>query len=88
MGAGVGKAKPVGPVKAALPLHVVTQTTKLIVLGWQPPVDITGYEFLVNGKRVSNTWDVSRSTVQFSYQKGAVYKVVCVREGQSGTHVG
>lgn len=51
---------------ADLPLTVVSKTALRITVGWTPVVGAAGYVFSRDGKRVSNTWDPSKSQVTFS----------------------
>lgn len=46
-------------------LTVLSETKTTLTLGWTPVVGAAGYEFLVDGTRVSNTWDATRSSVKF-----------------------
>lgn len=46
-------------------LTVLSETTKTLTVGWTPVVGAAGYEFLVDGKRVSNTWDATVKQVKF-----------------------
>lgn len=50
----------------SLPLTKVSETPTTITLGWTPPPSAVAYTFWVDGNRVSNTQDGSRSTVKFS----------------------
>lgn len=46
-------------------LTVVSETATTLTVGWTPVVGAAGYEFLLDGTRVSNTWDATRATVKF-----------------------
>lgn len=46
-------------------LTVVSETKTTLTVGWTPVVGAAGYEFLVDGTRVSNTWEATRSSVKF-----------------------
>ena len=46
-------------------LTVVSETAKTLTVGWTPVSGASGYEFLVDGKRVSNTWDATTKQVKF-----------------------
>ncbi len=45
----------------SLPLHVISQTSKTVTLGWTP-VQCLGYVLYANGVRKSNSWDQTKST--------------------------
>ena len=47
-------------------LTVLAETAKTLTVGWTPVSGAAGYEFLVDGKRVSNTWDATRWSAKFS----------------------
>lgn len=64
---------------ASLDLHLVSQTSSKITLGWTPQSGF-GYRFYRNNVFVSNTWDASRSTVVFS--KATTYAVQVVLPGE------
>ncbi len=57
-----------------LPLTKVSETDTTITLGWTP-IQCEGYEFLVDGKRASNTFDSSRSSVKFKKTSTGKYSV-------------
>ncbi len=59
---------------SSLPLTKLSETTKTITLGWTP-IPCEGYEFLVNDKRVSNTWDASARQVKFGKVSSGKYSV-------------
>jgi len=46
-------------------LTVVSETATTLTVGWTPVVGAAGYEFLVDGKRASNTWDPTTKQVKF-----------------------
>ena len=46
-------------------LRLVSETPKTITLGWTPAPNVVGYEFAVDGKRVSWTLEGPRSKVTF-----------------------
>lgn len=47
-------------------LHIVSETSKTITLGWTPPAEAAGYLFYVDDARVSWTLDPTRAAVTFS----------------------
>lgn len=68
VGAVQGHGRALAPLDASvapLQLTVISQTSTKVTLGWTPPAGIAGYEFTLDGKRVSNTWDPSRSQITF-----------------------
>ena len=80
----------------ALPVTVLAQTATTMILGWTPPAGAAGYEFTVDGKRVSNTWTANptwacpapvtnMACVKFGVADGHSYGVVEVVEGVSGS---
>lgn len=71
----------------ALPLTITAQTAKTITVAWAAPANIDGYEFKVDGRRVSNTWDASRSTVTFGKPDSGRhgYEVDAIAETASGS---
>ncbi len=68
---------------STLPLHLVSQTTKTITLGWTPIV-CEGYEFLADGKRVSNTWNPSTNQIKFGKVPSGKYQVRALTVGPTG----
>lgn len=79
---------PVGPVTAidTLPL-TATISGNLITLAWIP-ISCLGYVLYVNGKRISNSWDPSKSSWKATYAVGNIYHIVAVQETASGTYLG
>ena len=71
------------PPTDSLPLTVVSQTQSTVTLGWTATGD-RGYYFYVDGARVSNTADPTRSTVKFQKKPGAVFRVEAVNLGPFG----
>lgn len=72
--------------KAVNVSYTVTGTN--IVLTWQAVTGTVGYEFLLDGKRVSNSWNGALTTVTFAIpQDGAqhVYQVVALKVGDQGS---
>lgn len=67
-------------------LTVVSETATTITVGWTPVVGAAGYEFLVDGTRVSNTWDATRSSVKFGkpYPGEHTYSVVVLGKTDEG----
>lgn len=67
-------------------LTVLSETKAALTLGWTPVVGATGYVFLVDGERLSNTWDATRSSVKFAKPDagGHVYEVVVLNTLQDG----
>lgn len=57
-----------------LPLHLISENTKTIVFGWTP-IACEGYEFVADGRRVSNTWDPNTSQVKFGKVASGRYEV-------------
>lgn len=49
-----------------LPLTKISETDKTITLGWEPVGLAAGYVFFAGGKRVSNTWDTSKTWAKFA----------------------
>lgn len=47
-------------------LHLVSQTTSTITLGWDARSNVVNYTFYANGRRVSNSYDGTRTTATFS----------------------
>jgi hypothetical protein len=77
----------VGPVTSpdTLVLHVVSQTSSSITLGWTPPAGIVGYEFF-NGPTRSTSFDPTKSSVKFSKKAGALLQVIALKRGPSGSY--
>lgn len=61
-------------------LTIVDETPKTITVIWTPVPHALGYEFLVDDKRVSNTWDPARSSIKFQKPDGGIhtYSVVAL----------
>lgn len=76
-----------GADTGSLPLTVVSQSATTFTVSWTPATSAAGYVFKVDGVRVSNTWDGTRSRVTFWKQPGPPhrYEVVVVLEGEAGT---
>lgn len=62
-------------------VHLVSQTSSTITLGWSPQPGY-GYLFSLDGQLVSRTNDPNRSTVRFS--KGTSYDVDVIVKGANG----
>lgn len=70
---------------ASLDVHVVSQTSKTLTLGWTP-ADGEGYLFKLDGTRISNTWDPKVATVRFSIRSGShTYTVDALVAGATGS---
>lgn len=69
-------------------LRELAKTATTITLGWTPPANIIGYEFILNGKRLSNTWDPTRSQVTFAIPStpNPVYEVTALAIADQGTY--
>lgn len=72
------------PPPDSLPLKIVSQTTSKVTVGWTPAGN-RGYVFYTNGKRVSNTFDPTRSSVVFARKAGDVFKVEAINVGPFGS---
>ena len=71
-----------------LALVKLSETPKTITLGWTPVLGALGYEFLVDGVRVSHTGDPLRSSVRFGKKAGShSYGVRAFAPGEAGQYV-
>lgn len=67
-----------------LGVHVTAQTLTMLTLGWAPQPG-EGYEFRLDGQRVSNTWNPATATTRFSIRSGQhVYEVLQLVAGLDG----
>ena len=67
-------------------LTVITETATTLTVGWTPVAVAVGYEFLVDGKRVSNTWDPTVKQVKFGKPDAGehTYSVVALAKQDQG----
>jgi hypothetical protein len=82
-----GAASSLSSQPTGLPVAIVAESATTITVGWTPPTNIAGYVFKVDGARVSNTWDPSRSSARFGKVPSPPahdYQVVAVAEGPGG----
>lgn len=68
-----------------LPLKMVSETQRIITLGWTP-VPCIGYVFYVNNTRVANSWDPFKNSIRFNKVQGATYTVEAVEVNAKGTY--
>lgn len=75
-----------GDAATPLPVHIISQGPNTVTVAWTPPPEAAGYVFKVDGRRVSNTWDGSRSTVTFGLRGPTThtYEVVAITEADAG----
>ena len=59
-------------------LRVVKQDSKYIYFEWDQVAGAEGYLYLVNGRRVSRTFDPLQTHTRFAYDATAKYEVVAV----------
>ena len=69
-----------------IPLTVLAETKTTLTVGWTPLRNATGYEFLVDSVRVSNTFDPTRSSVKFGKPSSGehIYSVVALGKLDEG----
>lgn len=68
-------------------LTVVSETANSLVVGWTPVAGALGYEFRVDGRRVSNTWAASSGQIKFGKPDGGehTYEVFALSAGDTGS---
>src|SRR5574338_109631 len=68
-----------------LDVHLVSETSSTLTLGWTPVTSGYGYLFSADGNIVSRTYAPSRSTVQFS-KSYSTYEVAAIVKGATGSY--
>jgi hypothetical protein len=71
-----------------LQVSIIANTSSTLTVAWTPPTGIVGYEFKVDGARVSNTWNAAQSTTKFKKLASPPahdYQVVPLVEGVAGS---
>lgn len=68
-------------------LTVVSETANSLVVGWTPVAGALGYEFRVDGRRVSNTWAASLGQIKFGKPDGGehTYEVIALSAADTGS---
>lgn len=68
-------------------LTVLAETAKTLTVGWTPITGSLGYEYLVDGKRVANTWDPAVRQAKFGKPdaKPHVYSVRALAQLDEGS---
>lgn len=67
-------------------MTLLSETPRVITLGWTPPANCIGYVYYVNDKRVANTWNPTVQQARFGKVEGAVYRVIALAAGATGTY--
>lgn len=67
-------------------LTVVSETAKTLTLGWTPTPSAIGYEFYVDGRRVSNSWNGALGQVVFGKPDSGEHTYQVLAVGQLGEH--